>query len=842
MDDDFNYGYSSSDEGLLVELASKAERADSGPARRPAPQIDRKENAGRTESMFRVAPLRQVSLFGSALNGAPRGPLARPLFKPAYETARALHSFNEANLGTYVYPTNKAVREYQLRIAERALLNNVLVALPTGLGKTLIASVVMLNWYRWTTTAKIIFMAPTRPLVAQQVEACLQIAGLPREDTAMLVGSTAAPATRRVQWDAKRVFFVTPQTLDNDLKKGVVDPKSIVCLVVDEAHRATGDYAYSQVVKFVRRFNPQVRVLALSATPGSSVEAVQQVIENLFISHAEIRTETSADVAPYVSGAEIQHVAAGSTADIDELLGYFETAVGPLVQTLNRQNALPGTEPLQLSLYRLVLARKDYRASGAFGAAGREPLGWMVDSIFKLLIRMAHGLALLRNHGIRQFLSYMRQVRDEMYTSRKTKGNQAKALFGSEAFNLMVSRAEQMVAADGFVNHEKSELLVATLTEFFADAENVGRESKVIVFTEFRSTAKDLVATAAGVDGVRPHVFMGQAARESDVETEAGMSQKEQQAVVDGFRRGDYNVLVATSIGEEGLDIGQVDLIVCYDSSASPVRMVQRMGRTGRFRRGRVVALLTEQERSKWDKALAKYSEIQAQIADTSMFNFNKCYRILPDDVTPVCVRTHIEIPPENLAPPEEVTNAAKWRGKGKPAKPPPKRFFMPDGVETTFTTAGSLVGGAAAPAGPAAARAPRVRPAPARKRSLTTDAVGRADMPADYGLLSPAEEADLRARYQTLAGAAVHVRHREYDPVECVRRNRGADTAVHIHHSAATRRLAAAVAALRVPVRPRAPDPALLGAYAPAAPAAPVRADSGSDSDLPDALDLLRR
>lgn len=40
------------------------------------------------------------------------------------------------------------------------------------------------------------------------------------------------------------------------------------------------------------------------------------------------------------------------------------------------------------------------------------------------------------------------------------------------------------------------------------------------------------------------------------------------------FQKGEYNVLVATSIGEEGLDIGDVDLIVCYDSHSSPIRMV----------------------------------------------------------------------------------------------------------------------------------------------------------------------------------------------------------------------------------------------------------------------------
>lgn len=60
------------------------------------------------------------------------------------------------------------------------------------------------------------------------------------------------------------------------------------------------------------------------------------------------------------------------------------------------------------------------------------------------------------------------------------------------------------------------------------------------------------------------------------------------------FREGRYNTLVATCVGEEGLDIGEVDLIICYDASKSPIRLVQRMGRTGRKRQGRIVMLVTQ--------------------------------------------------------------------------------------------------------------------------------------------------------------------------------------------------------------------------------------------------------
>ena len=67
----------------------------------------------------------------------------------------------------------------------------------------------------------------------------------------------------------------------------------------DEAHRGTGDYAYAQVVRYMMAHNPHFRVLALTATPGSTPEAVQTVVDSLHISHIEIRDENSFDIRPY---------------------------------------------------------------------------------------------------------------------------------------------------------------------------------------------------------------------------------------------------------------------------------------------------------------------------------------------------------------------------------------------------------------------------------------------------------------------------------------------------------------------------------------------------------------
>jgi len=88
----------------------------------------------------------------------------------------------------WIYPTNYPVREYQFSIVHKALFVNTLVCLPTGLGKTFIAAVVMYNFYRWYPHSKVVFLAPTKPLVAQQIEACFSIMGIPQEHTAEMTG------------------------------------------------------------------------------------------------------------------------------------------------------------------------------------------------------------------------------------------------------------------------------------------------------------------------------------------------------------------------------------------------------------------------------------------------------------------------------------------------------------------------------------------------------------------------------------------------------------------------------------------------------------------------------
>lgn len=124
----------------------------------------------------------------------------------------------------------------------------------------------------------------------------MQIVGLPEGDTAQLLGGVGSAARAKL-WRERRVIYCTPQTLRNDLEKGRLDARRVVLLVIDEAHRATGQYAYCQVIKLLDAVHQRYRILALSATPGTDLERVQSVIDSLHITRVEARSERDPDIA-----------------------------------------------------------------------------------------------------------------------------------------------------------------------------------------------------------------------------------------------------------------------------------------------------------------------------------------------------------------------------------------------------------------------------------------------------------------------------------------------------------------------------------------------------------------
>lgn len=569
---------------------------------------------------------------------------------------------NEEEAKHWQYPSNYEKREYQFAMVEAALFRNTLVCLPTGLGKTLIAAVVMLNFYRWFPNGKIIFMAPTKPLVAQQIDACRDIVSIPASDSIVMTGKMSAD-TRAKHWTSKRIFFVTPQIPQNDIASGICPTDQICLLVFDEAHKAHGDYAYCDVVRHVSKRNPFFRVLALSATPGGDFASIQEVLTNLLISKIELRTEESPDVKPFLHTRFVEEISVKLEGPILRAKELLKALINVPITWLQTQQVLYRTKRGDnFTFTRLEAARTDFRMNANMQ---RKDEFWRssVEARFSVAMAMYHGSRLITDYGLAPFKDWINAQTMKPLTEKT-----------SRYFEETIKSREWM-ALSMFVNedigdaaacrHPKMNKLESIVLDHFdsyksltspnalniqggqnlpSDApsnDNAKAETRVMIFVQFRDTVEEIVALLKRHEPfIRPMAFVGQAKK--------GLSQKQQAEVVKQFREGHFNTLVSTSIGEEGLDIGEVDLIVCYDAQQSPIRMIQRMGRTGRKRNGRCVMLLTAgTEDISYKRSKTKSKAMIKAISSSTKFKFYngaESNHLLPARVShPTPIMVHME-------------------------------------------------------------------------------------------------------------------------------------------------------------------------------------------------------
>ncbi|XP_039525342.1 Fanconi anemia group M protein isoform X4 [Pimephales promelas] len=570
-----------------------------------------------------------------------------------YEAERALEAgpepgFDPSAGRIWIYPTNFPVREYQLRICEAALLRNTLVCLPTGLGKTFIAAVIMYNYYRWFPAGKIVFMAPTKPLVAQQIEACHGVMGIPQPHMAELTGSTAAQ-DRRELWRSRRVFFLTPQVMVNDLCRNTCPAAQVKCVVIDEAHKATGNHAYCQVVRELSNQSQRFRVLALSATPGGDVKAVQQVISNLLISQIELRSEDSPDVQAHVHQRSLEKI----VVPLGELLTAHQTRYQQVLEKftsrLTQMRLLSHRDLYSLSMYQIILAREQFRRNPPPYVQG--PQQGPIEGDFAICITLYHGYDLLQQMGIRSLFLFFQNI----FSGAKESSRARNELQRCPVFMDLYREMESMFATssrgpqDPYVySHPKLQKLdEVVLRHFQTRAESSDSEvsTRVMIFSSFRESVQEIAEILNRHQPlVKVMTFMGQASTGKGVR---GFTQKEQLEVVRRFREGGFNTLVSTCVGEEGLDIGEVDLIVCFDAQKSPIRLVQRMGRTGRRRQGRIVVILAEgREERMYNQSQTNRHSINKSIMGNkhSFQMFPHSPRMLPAGVTPALHKMLISV------------------------------------------------------------------------------------------------------------------------------------------------------------------------------------------------------
>jgi len=465
-------------------------------------------------------------------------------------------------------------REYQATIAESAVRANTLVVLPTGLGKTAIALRVAAEYLLRTPTQSILLMAPTRPLVAQHARSVAQTLFCPPP---LVLTGDISPERRQTLLSPPQVVVATPQVIANDLAQGNFPLATFSLAIFDEAHRAVGDYPYVAVGQALK--STQARVLAMTASPGSKLDRIQAVWANLGIEHFELRSGTDVDVAPYTHGIHLETVEVPLPAEVRELGVFLRTVVQRQTEILHRLGYFPNQEAGRRELLALGFTLR--REVDVARSHGESPEGriWQAVAAQAIAMKALHGLVLAETQGVEALRKFL-TGRAEKKNGRMRSSDRA---FLNDPDIVQLQRRLETLELE----HPK----LATAVDIVTKEIESNPAAKVILFAHYRQTADTLVERFAQVPNtpVRAARFVGQATHGTDT----GLSQKQQVDTLDRFRRGEVNCLVATSVGEEGLDIPSTDLVVFYEPVPDEVRTIQRRGRTGRFRAGRVIVLIT---------------------------------------------------------------------------------------------------------------------------------------------------------------------------------------------------------------------------------------------------------
>ncbi|MDG6901984.1 MAG: DEAD/DEAH box helicase [Nitrososphaerota archaeon] len=490
-------------------------------------------------------------------------------------------------------------REYQKKIAEIATSVNTLVVLPTGLGKTIIAIMVTAEMLEKHPGSKVVVLAPTRPLVLQHRRTFGEGLKLPEGSMAALTG-TVDPGEREVLWMKSRVIFATPQTVYNDVRQGRVSLRDVALAVFDEAHRSVRDYTYTKLATAYKETALRPLILGLTASPGASKEKVNEIKRNLYIEAVEARNEESEDVKEYVEKTDVETIKVRVPDEYYETTLRLRELYNDKVKKLLNGGFLRSNRVSKKALLEARIAISA-RLKSAQASGGQK--GYIFGAVINQAqaVAILHALEMIETQGAPPLLRYLEKIRE-----RPDKGKAISSLVRDPKW----LKVEEEAARLATVPHPKMSVMIDVVRQQLRRKP----DSRVIVFTQYRDTIEDIVR-ALDREGFSARRFVGQ----SDREGSKGMDQQLQSETLELFRNGEFKVLVSSSIGEEGLHVPDVDLVVFYEAVPSEIRYIQRRGRTGRTTEGRVVILLAEGtvDESYYYSTLLKESRMRELVKQT---------------------------------------------------------------------------------------------------------------------------------------------------------------------------------------------------------------------------------
>ncbi|HJN58467.1 MAG TPA: helicase-related protein [Nitrososphaerales archaeon] len=457
-----------------------------------------------------------------------------------------------------VTPESLQVRSYQVDLAAICYNENILLVVPTGLGKTAIALLVVAEYLKNHPDKKCLLLAPTRPLCHQHYNFFQKHLLLDEDKIQVLTGKDPMNV-RKKKWE-QQVICATPQITVGDLKRGLLDIEDFSILIFDEAHRAVGEYAYCHIGRNYKKISSKARMVGLTASLPDDETRIKEMLTNLSFDRIEFRDELSEDVKPYVQKTKLEWKKIPLPPLLLDIRSKLKNSITIRLKRLEESGNVRIKNKNNISMKNLLDLRTEVEKLDDSQAKSD-----LISSI-----RLSHAINLLETQSIQSFLKFFDRL------SKRYSGVGLRQLLEDPQVKSAYESARGASLLG--VEHPKIDELKILL-------KSLGKHEKAIVFTGYRDSV-DSIYTNLASNKFRVRFLIGKSGK--------GQRQNEQVKTIEDMNANLFDILVATQVGEEGLDISECSLVVFYDNVPSAVRFVQRRGRTGREAPGRVVVLIAQ--------------------------------------------------------------------------------------------------------------------------------------------------------------------------------------------------------------------------------------------------------
>ena len=461
-------------------------------------------------------------------------------------------------------------RRYQQNLAMNVLKKgNTMIIAPTAMGKTVVAALVTAERLKNFENSKILILAPSKPLTLQHEKSFKEFVNT---SVVSLTGNNK-PADRQKLWQENQVICATPQTIESDIISRLYDFKDVSLIIFDECHHAVGSYSYVYLAqKYVQQAKNQL-ILGLTASPGWEEKKIKEVSHNIYVNEIIIKSEDDPDVAPYFNQIQTKWIKVKLTPELQEVKKLLDETLKLRLQTLKKLGII---DSIAKPSKREILVEQSRLQQKIASESMPKKEYFTGISLLTEVINIMHSKELLETQTLKTLDNYFKRLE-----KKKTKAS--RSLKNDYKFNKAVMLVRRYI--DEGKDHPKIIRLVELINQIMKEDEN----NKIIVFSQFRDTTKTIHQYCKDNE-IKSLRFYGQASHDND----KGLSQKKQIETIEAFKHENYNVLISTSVAEEGIDIPSVDYVILYEPVPSEIRMIQRKGRTGRKHEGEMFILMTK--------------------------------------------------------------------------------------------------------------------------------------------------------------------------------------------------------------------------------------------------------